>query len=284
MSTFDRFSNNFLLGSQHLFPDTQKKIQIQEPSLKDSELLIICCFDYGSRELGLNHLKSLKNQGIENYMSFIADKSTYDFVKKSGYNCTFINDANFSTTQKTFGHPDFVEFSFLRYKFIHENLKTYKYVWYLDVDTVVLDNLNEIYKQYIGKGYDIVFQNDVHQIQNCTGCMLYFSNQKTIDMTAFIYKGMNREMPDQHFVNFFLAQNPGVFNTTMFDLERFPNGLIYFDDFELIDLSSEFKKYKTNFYANKDDTKKIAFVHANWMVGIDTKINAFKRKGLWYLS
>jgi hypothetical protein len=152
------------------------------------------------------------------------------------------------------------------------------------VDTVVLDNLNNIYGEYVGKGYDIVFQNDVHQIQNCTGCMLYFSNQKTLDMTDYVYKGMNWQIPDQHFVNYFLLHNPGVFKTTMFDLERFPNGLIYFDKPELIELSSEFSDFKMKFHKNKDKTKKLAFVHANWMIGIDTKINAIKKKGLWYLS
>jgi hypothetical protein len=224
MSTFDRFSNNIFQGSQNIILETPK--ESSNTITTNPEILFLSCFDSGSRELGINHLKSLEKSGIKNYMAFIADKSTYNSVKNLGYNCTFIDDANFSTTQKTFGQPDFVEFSFLRYKFIHESLKTYKYVWYLDVDTVVLDNLNNIYGEYLGKGYDIVFQNDVHQIQNCTGCMLYFSNQKTLDMTAFVYKGMNREIPDQHFVNFFLAQNPGVFKTTMFDLERFPNGLI----------------------------------------------------------
>jgi hypothetical protein len=285
MSTFDSFSNNsnkLFTGSQNTNIETVKTSP--NTITPSKELLFVCCFDYGSRELGLNHLKSLKNQGIDNYMAFIADRSTYELVKKYGFKCTFIDDANFSTSQKTFGHPDFVEFSFLRYKFIHESLKTYKYVWYLDVDTVVLDNLNSIYGEYLGKGYDIVFQNDVHQIQNCTGCMLYFSNQKTLDMTAHVYKGMNRNIPDQHFVNYFLMQNPGVFKTTMFDLERFPNGLIYFDKPELIDLSIEFDNFKKNFYKNKDKTKKLAFVHANWMVGIDTKINAFKKKSLWYLS
>jgi hypothetical protein len=284
MSTFDSFSNNSnKLFSGSLIIDSETIKTIPNTIYKPEDLLIVCCFDYGSRELGLNHLKSLKKQGIDNYMAFIADKSTYELVKSHGFKCTFIEDAKFSTSQKTFGHPDFVEFSFLRYKFIHDSLKTYKYVWYLDVDTVVLDNLNNIYEEYLGKGYDIVFQNDVHQIQNCTGCMLYFSNQKTLDMTTHVYKGMNRELPDQHYVNFFLMQNPGVFKTTMFDLERFPNGLIYFDKPELIDLSVEFSDFKTNFYKNKDNTKKLAFVHANWMVGIDTKINALKKKGLWYL-
>lgn len=285
MSTFDKISNNFnklFPGSQQLNIETAKTIPIDV--FINEDLLFVCCFDQGSRELGLNHLKSLKNQGIENYMAFIADKSTYELVQSHGFKCTFIDDAKFSTNQKTFGNPDFVEFSFLRYKFINQSLKNYKSVWYLDVDTVVLDNLNYIYGEYVGKGYDIVFQNDVHQIQNCTGCMLYFSNQKTLDMTEYVYKGMNWQIPDQHFVNYFLLHNPGVFKTTMFDLERFPNGLIYFDKPELIELSTEFSDFKTKFHKNKDKTKKLAFVHANWMVGIDTKINAIKKKGLWYLS
>jgi hypothetical protein len=248
-----------------------------------NDLLIISCFDYGSHELGLNHLTSLKNQGIENYMSYVADKRTYEIVKKYDFNCILIEDANFSNKQKTFGTKDFVEFSFLRYKSINENLKKYKAVWYLDVDTVVLDNLNNIYKEYIGKNYDIIFQNDVHEIQNCTGCMLYFSNQKTIDITEYIYKALNTEIPDQHFVNFFLFRNPGVFKTSLFDLERFPNGLIYFDDSELIPLSQQFNEFKKLFYSKKDRNKNVAFVHANWMIGIDSKINAIKRKDLWYL-
>jgi hypothetical protein len=285
MSTFSNLSNNLnklFPGSQNTNLETIKTI----PNNKsiNEELLIVCCFDQGSRELGINHLISLQKQGIENYMAFIADKTTYDLVKVHGFKCTLIDDAKFSTNQKTFGNPDFVEFSFLRYKFINESLKLYKSVWYLDVDTVVLDNLNNIYPEYVGKGYDIVFQNDVHQIQNCTGCMLYFSNDKTLNMTEYVYKGMNWQIPDQHFVNYFLMHNPGVFKTTMFDLERFPNGLIHFDKPELIELSTEFKDFKTNFHKNKDETKKIAFVHANWMVGIDTKINAIKKKGLWYLS
>lgn len=109
--------------------------------------------------------------------------------------------------------------------------------------------------------------------------MLYFSNEKTLNMTEYVYKGMNWQIPDQHFVNYFLQHNTGVFKTTLFDLERFPNGLIYFDDSDLIDLTSEFRTFKQNFHAKKDTSKKPAFVHANWMIGIDTKVNAIKKRG-----
>lgn len=288
MSTFDQYSNRSLFsGSQN-----SKKIgqglgqggfQMPGPISKN-DLLFICCFDYGSRELGLNHLQSLKRQKMENYMAFVADKATYDLLTKHGFKCTLVEHSNttYLKDPKSFGTPNFTEFSFLRYKFINESLRQHKAVWYLDVDTVVLSDLNEIYPEYVDKGYDIVFQNDIHQIQNCTGCQLYFSSPKTLVMTAHVYKGMNIAVPDQHFVNYFLQANPGIFKTTMFDIYRFPNGLLYFDDGDLIPIPPEFMEQKNKYRANQQ--KMVAFVHANWMVGIDTKINALKKKGLWYLS
>ena len=295
MSTFDQYANRSLFSqqstnknatqcSQNNKKDVRPSTSYQMPHpIPKTDLLFICCFDSGSRELGLNHLQSLKNQNIDNYMAFVADKATYDIVKKHGFHCTLADHSNQSylTEQKHFGTPNFTEFVFLRYKFIHECLKKHKAVWYLDVDTVVLSNLNEIYPEYVGKGHDIVFQNDIHQIQNCTGCQLYFSSQKTLDMTMHVFKGMNRELPDQHYVNYFLQANPGVFKTTMFDIYRFPNGLLYFDDQDLIPIPPEFMEQKNKFRENQQ--KVVAFVHANWMVGIDTKINAMKKKGHWYI-
>jgi hypothetical protein len=246
------------------------------------DLLFISVFDYGSRELGLNHLESLKKCNITNYLACIADKKTYDYIKKAGHPLELIENADFSTTRKHFGEKDFIEFSFLRYKLIRDCLKKHKAVWYLDVDTVVLDDLNKKYLEYVDKGYDIVFQNDLHNARNCTGCMLYFSTPKTINMVDHVYKGMNFDMPDQHFVNFFLAQNQGAFKTTLFDFCSFPNGLIYFDDEDKIAIPPEYMEYKIKFRANKK--KHVVFVHANWMVGIEEKMNAMKRKGLWYIE
>jgi len=65
-------------------------------------------------------------------------------------------------------------------------------------------------------------------------------------MTAHVYKGMNIAVPDQHFVNYFLQANPGIFKTTMFDIYRFPNGLLYFDDGDLIPIPPEFMEQKIN--------------------------------------
>ena len=63
MSTFDKIYNNFnklFSGSQQLNIETTKIIP--NDKLINEDLLFICCFDKGSGALGLNHLKSLKNQ------------------------------------------------------------------------------------------------------------------------------------------------------------------------------------------------------------------------------
>jgi hypothetical protein len=286
MSTFDHYSKQSIFGSSFSKGTSSLCEQIVNRQ-QNHDLLFVCCFDEGSRELGINHLESLKRQGIENYLAFIADRSTYNIVKSKGYNCQRIDyqRPEISSEKKTFGTPNFTEFSFVRYKYIHEKLKQYKAVWYMDVDTVVLENLNKTFLEYSGKGYDIVFQDDIHQIQNCTGCQLYFSSQKALDMTIHIYNGMNNSLPDQHYVNFFLQRNPGIFKTTMFDRNEFPNGLLYFENRFLIQLNEEFSEHKKTYEKSCKQVldKHTKFVHANWMVGIQTKIDALKDKGLWYI-
>jgi len=245
------------------------------------DLLFVCVFDYGPIDLALNHLQSLTNCGIENYMAYVTDKRTYAIVKERGFNVSLIEDIKgleFFKKKKEFGREDFTEMSFMRYKVISSELSNYKAVWYMDVDTVVLKNLNQYYEKYKGAGYDMLFQNDIHQIQRCTGCVLYFSSPKTIQATAEIYKGMNRNIPDQHFMHYFLERHPNMFNTAMFNSKDFPNGLLYFDEQDLIPLEQQFLEIKRNYKGNSP-----AFVHANWMIGIDNKIAAFKRKGLWFL-
>jgi len=247
-----------------------------------NELLFICVFDAGSRDLGLNHLQSLKNAGIENYMAYVPDKRTYGIVKNRGFNVEMIEGDDLSTTKKEFGTKDFIEFSFLRYKVIHENLKKGKDVWYMDADTVVLENLNKFYHaDYVGKGYDVIFQNDLHEINGCTGCMLMFSNQKMIDASLYMYKGMNTKVPDQHFMHNFLSNNRNHLNPALFDYMYFPNGVLYFDHLGENQLPPRINEYKMKYILTPG--KRIVFVHANWMIGNDTKMAALKSKSLWYI-
>ena len=254
-----------------------------------NSVIFISVFDYGSIDLGINHLISLRNANIYNYMAYVTDDQSYQRLYSNGFNVTKIqiqdddkHNSLFQGTQKNFGTKDFTEFSFLRYKIIHQELTKYEAVWYMDVDTVVLQDLNKYYDRYKnGKTkYDIIYQNDIHEINHCTGCVLYFSNPFTLKATQVIYNGMNSDIPDQHYTHNFLEKYGKSANIGLFETYEFPNGLLYFDKEDLIELSSKFNKEKQK-YNNKSD-KVVAFVHANWMVGINNKINVLKKKKLWF--
>lgn len=83
--------NNIFLSSQ--------KSNYNNLSIK-SDLLFISVFDFGCLELGLNHLQSLKNQGIYNYMSFVTDDETYNIIIKYGFNCTLVEYKNNSMKKR----------------------------------------------------------------------------------------------------------------------------------------------------------------------------------------
>ena len=109
-------------------------------------LIFVCVFDNGSRELGLNYLLSLKKQGITNYMAYVTDANTYEYISSKGFNVEKeIPDQSIVQHAKDFGTGQFNIFSYIRYKVIHRLLLKYKVVWYMDVDTVVLGDLNRYY-------------------------------------------------------------------------------------------------------------------------------------------
>jgi hypothetical protein len=100
-------------------------------------------------------------------------------------------------------------------------------------------------------------------------------------MADYIYSSKNTNYPDQHVTNYIIENGgKGAISVGLFDKYEFPNGLLFFDKEDLIPLSKEHENVKTLY--NKNTTKTTAFVHANWMVGINNKIAAFKKKMLWY--
>ncbi len=258
-------------------------------------LIFISVFDSGSLSLGLNHLKSIVKVGIKNYMAYATDDLCYASVKAAGFNVTRMGSQG-SSNKKTFGTGEFTRMSFLRYGAINEQLKLNNAVWYMDVDSVVLDDLN--YENL--NNCDIVFQNDIHEMNRCTGCMLIFPNKKTISLTNGLALATNEFFPDQECMHAHLNRVKDI-KTEMFDSDLFPNGLLYFDVEDLIEsydvsmlksintnvyfdgkqmlIYPDFIKIKSNW--NKNGLKP-KFVHANWIVGVENKIKALKKKNLWF--
>lgn len=251
--------------------------------MTESEVLFISVFNYGAIEIAQNHLESLKKNGITNYMAYVLDKESFDFLQEKGYNVEhFTNSENeISKGKEDFGTKAFQDINYIRYRIIQQLLEQGKTVWYMDVDTVVLVNLIPIYHYFANMHkYDMIFQDDINMA--CCGCILCFPTSKSIDIIKKTYELRNSADNDQIQLNQLLQTKISQENmqVTLFPRMEFPNGLLCFHEKHghkpYLELQQQFYKYKS-------ENKPIYFVHANWMIGIDVKIAALKEKRLWFL-
>lgn len=229
----------------------------------------ISVFNRGALDLAVNHLHSLVKSGIDNYISYVTDQESYDELRRLNFTVKLMDAIPVAKEGKDFGTRDFNQISYVRYKAIEELLLQDKEVWYMDVDTVVLKNLNILNPDI---KYDIVFQNDLNMM--CTGCMLMRPTSATIEIVRQLAYNVDYLNNDQIVMSHLLASNRVTYS--VLSPFNFPNGALYFD----MDVPNEIKQLRRAF---KSSSEPIFFVHANWMIGIKTKIDALKSKGLWYL-
>ena len=251
----------------------------------DSNLLFITVFNYGGIELALNHYKSLTSQGITNYMAFVTDEESLRAMRENGYNVSLIEGQGIDKNQMDFCKGDFNKLSFLRYIIAAQLMSQGNDVWYMDIDTVVLKDVRAVYEFYKQSDADIVLQNDINMA--CSGCILFKASPDTITIANTVVKVKDSFPNDQYSLNHILRIIPElhktrvlsrVLNVGLFNTQQFPNGLLYFDDADLVQVPPQYIETKKQFKALPAD---LYFVHANWMIGIETKIRAFKKTGLW---
>jgi hypothetical protein len=245
-----------------------------------NKLQFISVFNHGGIELAKNHLNSLITHGITNYTAYCTDRETENILKSLNYNVEYIN-FEIDSSKLDFSTPDFNKLSYLRYAIIMKLLNQGYDVWYMDIDTVVLDNLNTIYEQYrLQNNTDIIFQNDVNML--CTGCMLFFKTNMAMELVRMqLDVSRNPETfkyNDQLILNHILKTSNNKVRIGVFPIFQFPNGLLYFKEDFIKTEVPQYIKLRNDF---RQSSEKILFVHANWMVSVDTKINALKSHGLW---
>ena len=234
-------------------------------------ILFISVFNLGCIEIAENHIVSLIRNGVSNYIAYVTDTESFDILIKKGYNVIYY-PVQQSTEKMNFGTSGFNELSYIRYKIINELLNENKIVWYLDVDTVVLHDLNPLVSEFTGK--DIVMQNDINM--PCSGCMLCYPTEVCKQVVNIIYNSRTSSENDQILLAQLLYNNKQI-QLQLLDHEIFANGLLYFNEL------SNHEKYRQLQLAFKRTQKPLYLVHANWMVGVETKINELKKKNLWFL-
>ena len=239
----------------------------------------ISVFNYGVIEMAKNHIKSLREHGITNHCSFVTDEESFTEFTKLEYPVFYIQKSETKQENFNFGTMDFNNLSFLRYYIIYTLLQQGIDVWYLDVDTVVLKDLIPIYwdlKQ--NHKYDVCFQDDMNML--CTGCMLLFATDNTKHFVKTVIHNKTDKTNDQILVNAILKKEPNIISHVVFSHFMFPNGVMFFGN-DFVNVPEYLVELK-NEYMNSH--KETCLVHANWMVGDETKKNAFKKYGLWRLT
>lgn len=235
-----------------------------------TELVLISCFNFHCIELALNFLESLRKLDIDKkHISFVTDIESYDKLKSLNYNVELLSDTKEFKFSFEFDSDDFKALSYLRYKIISAMLKKYSYVWYFDVDTVVVNNVIK-YFESLPKDFDVCFQMDMDSY--CTGCILLKSTPKVRGFVNNFYATKNIKFNDQVWMHRCFVLKQHIYNVLkIIELYRFSfiNGDIYFNNA----LNEDFKKSMEPIY----------FIHANYMVGNETKIKALKDKGLWFI-
>ncbi len=240
------------------------------------ELVFISVYNYGCMDMALNFLESLKRVNIKNHTSYVTDVESFELLKSKNYKAELIFENEVNKEKNDFATNEFNNLTYLRYSIINKLLEEQKYVWYLDIDTVVMGDLNEYFMNTILlSNDDIVFQNDVNMM--CTGCMMFKPTPITIELTNFMYSQQNTNDNDQIVFSNILTTSTLPISISLLNINQFPNGLLYFSEPHPIDwvrnLQEEFKR----------SNEKVYFIHANWMVGVDTKISAFKKHNLWFI-
>jgi len=232
------------------------------------EVVFISVSNMGCVELTINHIESLKRVGMTNYIAYAIDSRCYETLRSKGYN-THLLGRDDMNQYHDFNTPGFDHISFMRYHVIDKLLREGKTVWYLDVDSVVVQDLNS-YVDVVKDNFDVALQDDCYM--PCTGCMLFFPS--AVGLVKPMIETRDFSKNDQIYFLKFLKRTKlrvGLLNRNIF-----PNGLLYFNDDNPKHIAKQIE------FRNSDPSK-IMFIHANWIVGVQAKIASFKSKGLWFV-
>ncbi len=251
-----------------------------------TDITFISVFNEGCIELARNHLESLKRAGIANYIAYVTDQESYNQLVQK-YNVIHLVNSNITNDKKDFNSEDFNKLSYLRYHVIQHYLNSNKPVWYMDIDTVVLKDLNgkytellEMYKDY---KIDAIFQSDINSI--CTGCMCLFPTENTKNLVQAILRDKLINANDQMLMNHLVNEKICRLSFDLLDYSEFPIGYLYFDNEYVVNvdesLSKVIEKKREYMFIEKKNTH---FVHANWIIGNENKTKSLKQYNLWFIE
>ncbi|XP_033114782.1 UDP-D-xylose:L-fucose alpha-1,3-D-xylosyltransferase-like isoform X2 [Anneissia japonica] len=245
-----------------------------------SIFLVICSFIFWGIHLdhmATNWLESIKKLGIRpNIILVTEDEEAYEKLKSYKDSTTCIRKGSLlQSTNKSklvYDTPEYRKLVYRRPKYIYDELRKGKNVFFCDVDTFWLKDPFP----YLVGDYDVILQRDVYfrpsyvPIRYCAG-MVYFRSSTSV--IKFVNKWsqmtlkekLDSKNNDQTIMNKLLKE--ATLKRKILTSHEFPNGQIYF-----------------NGTLSAADRQKAVVVHNNWVTGHNTKVNRFRNAGLWLID
>lgn len=244
-----------------------------------NNLVFLSVFNWPAIELAKNHIKSLLRTGISNNMiyCYVTDPECLNELQSYDVNVTVLTSAA-ADTYLDFSSAKFNELCVYRYTVALELLKKGHDVWYMDVDTVAIQNLMPTY--ILNKEtHDIVMQDDLNM--PCTGCILFYNTDNTrAYLQHYIQEYLHRPAKnDQTTWLQVLLRYTEPLRFAVLPWHLYACGVIYFKE---LTANAGFKIQKCK-EELENKRSGVMFVHANWMIGTDVKIEALKKYGHWYI-
>lgn len=248
-----------------------------------SNLLFISVFNLPAIELAKNHVKSLLQVGIPTNIirCYVTDPECISMLNEFGVEVICIDGCSESGSESKyleFSSQTFNKLCIYRYTVTLELLKQGYNVWYMDVDTVVTKDLLPVYEAN-KDSHDIVMQDDLNM--PCTGCILFYNTSNTIQFLTHYIKEYTQQsaVTDQKmWLTTLINYNIGL-RFKVLPWHQFACGVLYFRELRG-KASSRMIKCINEFEPQRNQ---VMFVHANWMIGTDVKIEALKKYGHWYI-
>jgi hypothetical protein len=233
-------------------------LNFQQDFMRNHELIVFCLGEKCYAELqSFKNFKKIKNVKLI-HKSYENDKH----LKYSG-------NKNFKK------NPEFVELNNLKLSLVSDVIKNFDVIHYIDADIGFLKDPQSEYDKL--NGYDLVFQSDVidgslYFPNQCAGNFLIRNNVNARDVIMRACDLCSVTVVDQQALNKILSSEGcedirkfRFANLTSFDPYKFPNGF-------------------NAFYRLQYKRSELVCLHANYLSGESSKIDALAEGGVWYLD
>jgi hypothetical protein len=245
-----------------------------------NDLLIVSISNYGFKNLTLNWITNLYKLGFNKFVVFCFDQELYEFLSEKGYknNLAIVPsnwlDFKISKSFSSWATKDYNQITQAKPQIWYQLLKLKLNIFFSDSDVAwlnknIIDHLKFIYEYSTA---DLLFSVDQEHRNNYYNTGLFMAKCTPYSIDLFLNLINEQRKSPEHSIDQIVLGN--MLKKTKFNDSRiigldpilFASGKVFLHD----KLNKRFNLTPYTF-------------HANYLVGIEAKINALKANNLWFL-